>query len=153
MKCYSSSSPKLVKGSSNSIRYNCYKICSWSRRLKTILEIKKRTHFSRWLTMLFIHKFFKDFTNHRKKTNRAIVFFFLSLSLFTISPSYSTTLSALWSAMSTKEQCNAQWKKWNDGDEDHHYNKILTNNNVVPSPCSITNKILLLVSCSCISKF
>ena len=41
IKCYSSCSLRTIKNPSNSIRYNCQKICSWSRRPKTILEIKK----------------------------------------------------------------------------------------------------------------
>ena len=41
IKCYSLSSPRIVKSPSNSIRYNCQKISSWSRRPKTKLEIKK----------------------------------------------------------------------------------------------------------------
>ena len=41
IKCCSSSSPRSVKSPSSSIRYNCQKIFSWSRRPKTILEIKK----------------------------------------------------------------------------------------------------------------
>ena len=40
--CYSSSSPTPVKSLHNSIRYNSKKICSWSRRPKTILEIRKK---------------------------------------------------------------------------------------------------------------
>ena len=43
----SSSSCRPVKNPSNSIRYNCKKNCSWSSRPKTILEIRKRPHFSR----------------------------------------------------------------------------------------------------------
>ena len=43
--CYSSGSPRSVKSPSNSIRYNCQKICSWSSRPKTILEIRKRAIF------------------------------------------------------------------------------------------------------------
>ena len=45
IKCYSSSSPRPVKNPSNSIRQNCQKICSWSRRPKTILEIRKKVTF------------------------------------------------------------------------------------------------------------
>ena len=41
IKCYSSSCPRPVKSPSNSIRHNCQKICSCSRRHETILEIKK----------------------------------------------------------------------------------------------------------------
>ena len=45
VKCYRSSSPRPVKSPSNSIKYNCPKICSWSRRSKTILEIRKKAAF------------------------------------------------------------------------------------------------------------
>ena len=45
IKCHNLSSPRPVKSSSNSIRYNCEKISSWSRRPKTILEIRKKTAF------------------------------------------------------------------------------------------------------------
>ena len=44
IKCHSLSSPRPVKSPSNSIKYNCEKICSSSRRLKTILKIKKSSH-------------------------------------------------------------------------------------------------------------
>ena len=52
IKCYSSSSPRLIKSPSNSTRYNCQKIWSWSRRPKTILETRKNlllTSFSKTL--------------------------------------------------------------------------------------------------------
>ena len=39
--------PRPVKGPTNSIRYNCRKIYSWSRRPKTTLEIRKKDHISR----------------------------------------------------------------------------------------------------------
>ena len=42
IKCQSSSGPRPVKSLFNSIRYNCQKICSWLRRPKTKLEIKKK---------------------------------------------------------------------------------------------------------------
>ena len=45
IKCYSSSSPRPVKNPSNSIRYNCQKICSWLKKPKTILEIRKKDTF------------------------------------------------------------------------------------------------------------
>ena len=48
IKCCSSSSPRPVKSPSNSIRYDCQKICSWSRKPKIILKIRKRSHFSTW---------------------------------------------------------------------------------------------------------
>ena len=68
MKCCSSSS------SSNSIRNNCQKICSWPRRPKNILEIRKKENISLGDQQSFYLQVFKDFTNHRKKTNRALVF-------------------------------------------------------------------------------
>ena len=74
IKCYSSSSPRPVKSPSNSIRYNCHKICSWSRRPKTILETRKKATFLYRINNPIIYKFFKDFTYHRMKTNRVIVF-------------------------------------------------------------------------------
>ena len=40
--------------------------------LKPYRKSENRPHFSRWSTV--IYRFFKDFTNHRKKTNRALVF-------------------------------------------------------------------------------
>ena len=53
IKCCSSSSPRPVKSLFNSTRYHCQKICSWSRRPKTILEIRKKSSF-RWLTSVLI---------------------------------------------------------------------------------------------------
>ena len=40
IKCYHLSSPRRITSASNPIRYNCNKICSCSRRPKTILEIR-----------------------------------------------------------------------------------------------------------------
>ena len=45
IKCYSSSSFRPVKSPSNSIRRNCQKIFSRSRRSKTILAIRKKATF------------------------------------------------------------------------------------------------------------
>ena len=53
IKCYSSSSLRIIKGSSHSIRYKgklMEKICSKLRIPKTILEIRKKT----------IYKLFED---------------------------------------------------------------------------------------------
>ena len=74
IKYYNLSSPRPVKSPSNSIRHNCQKICSWSRRPKTVLKIRKKATFLKVINNLIIYKLFKDFTNHRKKTNRVIVF-------------------------------------------------------------------------------
>ena len=48
--------------------------CSWMRRPEVILEIRKKLNFSGWSTSLLFTSFFKEFINHRKKTNRAVVF-------------------------------------------------------------------------------
>ena len=74
IKCYSSGSPIPVNGASTSIRYNCHKICSWSKRPKTILGIRKKTTFRQKINNPIIYKFFKDFTNHWKKTNKVVIF-------------------------------------------------------------------------------
>ena len=67
IKCYSLSSPRPVKSPSNSIRYNCQKICSWSRRPKTILQVRKKVTFCQVIKNPIIYKFFKDFTNHKRR--------------------------------------------------------------------------------------
>ena len=46
IKSYSPSRPRPVNIPSNSIKYNRKKICCWSRRTKTILEIRKKSHIS-----------------------------------------------------------------------------------------------------------
>ena len=45
IKWYSSGTSRPVKSPSNSIWYNCQKICCWSRGPKTILEIRKAAIF------------------------------------------------------------------------------------------------------------
>ena len=72
IKCYSSSSsPRRVKSPSNSIRYNCVKICSWLRIPKTILEIRKKASLSRWSTSLLLRSFSKTLlTTERRLTGR-----------------------------------------------------------------------------------
>ena len=45
------------------------KICSWLRKFKTILEIRKKKIF-----LVDQQTYQQDFTNHRKKTNRVVVF-------------------------------------------------------------------------------
>ena len=42
------------------------------RRTESILEIRKKIIFLEVINKRIIYKFFKDFTNHRKKTNRAV---------------------------------------------------------------------------------
>ena len=59
IKCYSLSSPRPVKIPCNCIRHNCEKICSWLRRPKTIVEIRKKSHLSRWSTIWLFTSFSK----------------------------------------------------------------------------------------------
>ena len=73
IKCYSFSSPRPVKSLRNYIRYNCKNIFIWSRRPKTILEIIKKITFLQVINKLIIYKLFRDFLNHKKKTNRMAV--------------------------------------------------------------------------------
>ena len=74
IKCCSSSSTRPMKEPSNSIIYSCQKIGSWSRRPETILEIRKKPTFIWVMNKLITCKFFKDFINHKKKTNRTVFF-------------------------------------------------------------------------------
>ena len=70
IKCYSRSSSRPVKTPSNSVRYNCQKTCCWSRRPKTILEIRKRLHFSKCSTRLLFTSFSKTLlTTERRLTS------------------------------------------------------------------------------------
>ena len=48
--------------------------CGWMRRPEVILEIRKKAEFLKVINNLIIYKFFKEFINHKKKTNRAVVF-------------------------------------------------------------------------------
>ena len=68
------SSPRPIKNPSNSIRYNCQKVCSWWKRPETTLKIRERNKFPRTIVKPIIYKFFKDITNNRKKTTRAVIF-------------------------------------------------------------------------------
>ena len=72
--CFSSSSPRSIKSPSNSIRSNCQKICSSSRRPNTILEIRKNTIFLWVINYPISYKFFNNFTNHGMRTNKPVVF-------------------------------------------------------------------------------
>ena len=73
IKCCSLSSPRPLKSPSNSIRYNCEKICSCSRRPKALLKIRKKAAFLYVINNPITYKLFKDFTNHRKNTNSTVV--------------------------------------------------------------------------------
>ena len=58
IKCHSSSSPIPALSKALAILSDTTeKICSWSQRPKTILEIRKRPHFSRWSTFLLFKVF------------------------------------------------------------------------------------------------
>ena len=72
IKWYDFNSPRCIKSSRNFIRYNCYRICSWSKRPETLSETRKKAIFLKLINKPII-KFFKDFTNHSKKIKWAIV--------------------------------------------------------------------------------
>ena len=44
------------------------------RKIEVILEIRKKNKFLKVINKLIIFKFLKEFTNHVKKTNKAVVF-------------------------------------------------------------------------------
>ena len=66
IKCYSSSNPRSIQNTSNSIRYSCQKVCNWSRKPETILEIKKGCFFL-VINKPINYKFFKDFTTTERR--------------------------------------------------------------------------------------
>ena len=70
IKCYSSSGPRPDKSLFSSIRYYCQKICSWSRRSKTILDIKLRPYFSRGSTNLLFTGLLFTLKGGLKNTNK-----------------------------------------------------------------------------------
>ena len=72
IKCYSSSCPGPVKSPSNSIRSKSQKIYSLLIRPETILEIRKEATFFEVINNSIIYKFFKDFLNHWKNSNRTV---------------------------------------------------------------------------------
>ena len=69
IKCYIMSSPITNKSPSNSIKYNCQKIYSASRRPETLLQIREKSTFLEVIGNLIMSTFFKDFSNDRKKTD------------------------------------------------------------------------------------
>ena len=68
-----SSSSRTIKSSFNSTRYNCQKICS-TRRPEAILKTRKKATIFKKISKSPIYQCIEDFTYHRKKINRAIVF-------------------------------------------------------------------------------
>ena len=72
--CCRESSLRLINSLKSSIGYNSQKICSWSRRHKTIPEITKKHLYQVTNNQPINCKFFKEFTNHRKNISRAVVF-------------------------------------------------------------------------------
>ena len=68
-KCYSSISNRPIKNPSSSIRCNCKKTCSLSKRPEIIMKIRKKVTFLEVIKESIIYKFSKDFTNQRKEAN------------------------------------------------------------------------------------
>ena len=69
IKCQSLSSPKPIKSLAILSDATCQKVCSWSGEPEIILEIRKEATFLEVINKPILCKFFKDFTNHKKKTN------------------------------------------------------------------------------------
>ena len=74
IKYHSLSRSRPVKGPSNSIRQNCQKLCSWLGKTQNHTGNQKKGHVSLGDQQSYYLQFFNDFTNHRKKTNRAVLF-------------------------------------------------------------------------------
>ena len=79
------------------IRY-CNKIQGWPRRPKTIPKIRKKAIFLQVINSSIIYKFFKDFTNHRKKTNRAVVFSCRHFPMILKYRNHRRNLPSIWKA-------------------------------------------------------
>ena len=69
IKCHSSSSPRLVKSPSNSIRYKLLEDLQLIKKIYNHTENQKKKTFLLVINNAIIYKFFKDLTNHSKKTN------------------------------------------------------------------------------------
>ena len=72
IKHYGTSSPISVKSPSNSVIKTVRRSPVDREDLKPCWKSKKRSHFSRRSKILLFTKF-SDFTNHRKKTNKAVI--------------------------------------------------------------------------------
>ena len=75
---------------------NCQKICSSLRRPETVQEIRKKVIFLEKINKLIICNFFKDFTNHRKKTKKVVVFNCRSLSNIPKYRNHIRNLPTIW---------------------------------------------------------
>ena len=120
IKCYSSSSPTPVKSPRKSIRCNCLKICSWSRRPKTILEIRKRPYFSRLSTILL----FTSFSNTLLTTERRLIRWeFLTADL---PPTFLNTATTNDIFQQILKNSASIWKLWSTILKNHLGNTIRT---------------------------
>ena len=72
IKFHSLSSLRLIKSPRNSMKCNWKKICSWSRRPKTILEMRKKAWLIEVISKSIVNRFLKDFTNLWKKSKRVL---------------------------------------------------------------------------------
>ena len=104
IKYHSMASPRPIYIPSNSIRYNCQKICGWLMRLKTMLEIRKKAKFMEMINI--IYKLFKYLTNHRKKTNRVVAFSHIFISNILKYWDHRWDLPTIWKT----RFCQTQWR-------------------------------------------
>ena len=59
IKYHNSNKPRPIKNSGNSVRYNCQRICSWLRKPKTMLKIRKEVLFLKVINKPIIYNFFR----------------------------------------------------------------------------------------------
>ena len=88
--------------------------------LKPYWKSEKRLHFSRWPTFLLFISFFKDFINHKKKTNRAdlsptFLNTWITNETFQQSEKQHPFRQILTSSASMYESCGSQFFRTNTG--------------------------------------
>ena len=147
---HSSSSPGPVNSPSNSIRYN-YEICSWSRRPKTKLIIKKKATVLKVINNPILSKFFKDFTNHRNNTNRVVVFSWRAFPNILQYWNHWWNLSTLWKTRLLKGNPNSQGiLNWIIQILHYYYSKQqknIENSQIIEQNLVISLSVLLSIYC------
>ena len=74
IKCYVWGSTRNIKNPSNSIRSNCQKVHSRTKRPKTIFEIRRKSFPFKVVNMPIYYQLLKDLTNYREKTHKVVNF-------------------------------------------------------------------------------
>ena len=68
IKYHNSNKPRPIKNSGNSVRYNCQRICSWLRKPKTMLKIRKRGLISQGNQQAYYLQFFSKISLITERT-------------------------------------------------------------------------------------